>query len=53
MVDIVLDDGRHTDEQQIVTTEHLKPLVKDGGLLIVEDCHTSYMNTYGIKKFPA
>jgi cephalosporin hydroxylase len=46
-VDIVLDDGGHTFEQQIVTTENLLPCIKDGGLLVVEDTHTSYMPGFG------
>lgn len=51
MVDIVLDDGGHTYEQQIVTTESLLPYINDGGLLIVEDTHTSYMDGFGDKKY--
>jgi hypothetical protein len=50
-VDIVLDDGGHTYEQQIITTECLLPLIRDGGILVVEDTHTSYMNRFGPKSF--
>ncbi len=46
-VDIVLDDGGHTNEQQIITTEQCVPHIRDGGLLIVEDVHTSYMKAFG------
>ena len=46
-VDIVLDDGGHTNEQQIVTLNKSIPNVRDGGLVIVEDTHTSYMNNFG------
>lgn len=46
-VDVILDDGGHTYEQQIVTTEMLLPMIKDGGMLVVEDTHTSYMNGFG------
>lgn len=46
-VDVVLDDGGHTFEQQIVTTDCLLPHIKDGGLLAVEDTHTSYMENFG------
>ena len=49
-IDIVLDDGGHTYEQQIITTENLIDEMNDGGI-IVEDTHTSYMNGYGPKKF--
>lgn len=46
-VDVVLDDGGHTYEQQIITTEASLPHVRDGGLLVVEDTHTSYMERFG------
>jgi len=46
-VDIVLDDGGHTYEQQIVTAHKCIPHIKDGGLLIVEDTHTSYFKDFG------
>lgn len=47
LIDIVLDDGGHTYNQQIITTESLLPHLKDGGMLLVEDTHTSYMNGFG------
>ncbi len=40
--DIVIDDGGHSMKQQIVSAETLFPLLNDGGVYIVEDCHTSY-----------
>lgn len=46
-VDILLDDGGHTFEQQIVTYHCALPHIKDGGLLVVEDTHTSYMRDFG------
>ncbi len=49
--DIVLDDGGHTYEQQIITTECLLPIIRDGGILVVEDTHTSYMNRFGPRNF--
>lgn len=49
-MDIVLDDGGHTYQQQIVTTECLIDNVKDGGMLVVEDTHTSYMPGFGPKR---
>lgn len=42
-IDVILDDGGHFNDQQIVTTLSAIPFVKDGGLVIVEDVHTSYM----------
>ena len=47
MVDVLLDDGGHTNEQQIVTTHQSIPFIKDGGLLIVEDVHSSYFKDFG------
>jgi hypothetical protein len=46
-IDVVLDDGGHTYEQQIITTESLLDAVNDGGVLVVEDTHTSYMSGFG------
>jgi len=46
-VDIVLDDGGHTFEQQIITTEYCIPFINDGGTMVVEDTHTSYMPMFG------
>lgn len=47
MVDVLLDDGGHTNEQQIVTTYESIPFIKDGGLLVVEDVHASYFKDFG------
>jgi len=46
-VDIVLDDGGHTFEQQIVTVHNCIPNINEGGLIIVEDTHTSYAPSFG------
>ena len=46
-VDILLDDGGHTMNQQIVTFYEMFPHIKDGGLYMCEDCHTSYWENYG------
>jgi hypothetical protein len=45
--DVVIDDGGHTMDQQIVTIETLFPLLNDGGVFIVEDTHTSYWTAFG------
>jgi cephalosporin hydroxylase len=44
--DIVIDDGGHTMNQQIVSVETLFPLLQVGGTYLVEDCHTSYWPEY-------
>lgn len=46
-VDVILDDGGHTFEQQIVTAECTVENIRDGGILLVEDVCTSYMRQYG------
>ena len=50
-IDVVLDDGGHTYEQQIITVESLLDSMNDGGIIVVEDTHTSYMYGFGPKKF--
>ena len=45
----MLDDGGHTYEQQIITTECLLSSMNDGGIILVEDTHTSYMSSFGPK----
>lgn len=46
-VDIFLDDGGHTYPQQIVTSASALDHIRDGGLMVVEDTHTSYMSEFG------
>jgi len=45
--DIVIDDGSHVNEHQILTFEYLFPKLKPGGVYIVEDIHTSYWESHG------
>ena len=46
-VDVVLDDGGHTNYQQVITTNECIPMIKDNGKMVVEDVHTSFIK----KKF--
>ena len=46
-VDILLDDGGHTNTQQIITTLKSLPNITDDGILMIEDTHTSYMQEFG------
>lgn len=46
-IDVLLDDGGHSNEQQIVTVAQSASHVNDGGVIIVEDTHTSYMAQFG------
>jgi predicted O-methyltransferase YrrM len=40
--DVMIDDGSHIWSHQIETLRVLLPLVKPGGVYILEDLHTSY-----------
>ena len=45
--DLVVDDGGHKMHQQIASFRHLWPRLRDRGLYIVEDVHTSYWPGFG------
>lgn len=45
--DIIIDDGGHTMQQQIVSIEHLWKAVKPGGLYFCEDLEMSFIPHYG------
>lgn len=45
-IDILLDDGGHSNEQQLVTATHALRRVRNGGLILVEDVHTSYLREH-------
>src|SRR6056300_316142 len=46
-VDIILDDGGHTNDQQIITLTECVNNINDDGIHVVEDVHSSYMKYYG------
>jgi hypothetical protein len=45
--DVILDDGGHTMNMQIVSFQVLFPHLKSGGMYIIEDLHTSYWPSFG------
>lgn len=45
--DIIIDDGGHYMDQQMITFEELFDLVNEEGVYLCEDLHTSYMKEYG------
>jgi len=46
-IDILIDDGGHTMIQQKVSFDELFDHVKEEGVYLCEDIHTSYWSTYG------
>ena len=46
-IDILIDDGGHTMVQQIVSYEELFNYVKEDGVYLCEDLHTSYWLEFG------
>lgn len=47
--DVVLDDGSHVVKHQINSFRILFPLLKNGGIYLCEDTHTSYWPSFGGK----
>lgn len=45
--DFVIDDGGHNMDQQTLTLERCWPYLNDGGVIMIEDTHTSYFNSHG------
>lgn len=50
--DIVIDDGGHEMNQQKTAFDTLFPLLNDGGVYIVEDVFTSYMDDFQNRGVP-
>lgn len=46
-IDILIDDGGHTMNQQITTFEEMYDHVTQNGIYVCEDLHTSYWEVYG------
>lgn len=46
-LDILIDDGGHSMKQQITSFEILFSKIKNGGIYLCEDNHTSYWYNYG------
>ena len=47
--DLIVDDGSHKNRDQLLTMAYLIPLVKPGGVYIIEDIHTSLQTRYDEK----
>ena len=46
-IDILLDDGGHVNDQQIITLSESIPYTNDDGVIVTEDVHTSYFKKFG------
>ena len=46
-LDIIVDDGGHLMNQQKTSFDHLYSHLKDDGVYLCEDLHTSYWSSYG------
>ena len=46
-VELIIDDGSHLNEHVIATFKILFPLLKKGGIYVVEDTQTSYWDDFG------
>ncbi|MDO8646053.1 MAG: class I SAM-dependent methyltransferase [Candidatus Planktophila sp.] len=50
-IHVLLDDGGHRNDQQIITTRCALPHILDGGLIIIEDTQTSFMKFENFQKY--
>ena len=46
-IDILLDDGGHVNDQQIITLGESVHNINDDGIIVTEDVHTSYLKKFG------
>ena len=46
-IDILIDDGGHTNLQQITSLMESVKNINNGGMIVVEDTHTSFMKNKG------
>ena len=46
-IDILLDDGGHVNDQQIITLSESVNNINDDGIIMTEDVHTSYFKKFG------
>lgn len=46
-VDIIIDDGSHINQHVIESFKFMFPLLKNGGIYVVEDLQTSYWSQFG------
>jgi len=46
-IDVIIDDGSHINQDVIASFQFLFPRLNPGGIYVVEDTETSYIDSYG------
>jgi demethylmacrocin O-methyltransferase len=46
-IDVIIDDGSHINQDVIASFQFLFPRLNSGGIYVVEDTETSYIDSYG------
>tara|TARA_B100000965_G_scaffold274625_1_gene232593 strand:+ start:211 stop:1092 length:882 start_codon:yes stop_codon:yes gene_type:complete len=46
-IDVLLDDGGHVNDQQIITLSESIDNTNNNGTIVIEDVHTSYLKKFG------
>lgn len=47
LIDLLIDDGGHTNRQQVITTTCALKNMKPGGIIFIEDTNTSFLKEFG------
>jgi mannosyltransferase OCH1-like enzyme len=50
--DVIIDDGSHFIDHQIISAYELSQHLNEGGIYIIEDVHTKYLDSYDDIEFP-
>ena len=50
-IDVLLDDGGHRNDQQIITVKSSLPHIRDEGTIIIEDTQTSFIKFESFQRF--
>lgn len=51
-LDIIIDDGSHVNEHVLTSFHTLYPLLRDGGIYVIEDTQTAYWPAFGGSEDP-
>lgn len=50
--DIIIDDGSHLPQHQLISFQRLWPNIRPGGLYVIEDIETSYVDKGSVYAYP-